>query len=306
MKKILSLLTVLVILATGLVACSKKPVDYNLAIGVVVTENLASSKLSETVATIVTDKDGKIVLCRLDCVSYEVKYDDSGDLKTTAPTSNVALGDNYGSMPAGTWAKQGAALEKYVVGKTQTEVAAIALEGGKATDAELKAGCSINVVDLLKAIDNAFKSEHKTSFKALPDTLTAGLSVLGSVNDSSTDTSNNAKYTANFSAAVLSEGKVVAAILDTAETELKGITDEGAASFAFAGTKREQGDEYDKSYPMPGGRWYSQADAYALSAVGKTAADIDTLATEGVAGCTMTASPVEFKAGLAAAVKAAR
>ncbi len=308
MKKILSLFIVLVTVTTGLVACGKKPVDYNLAIGVVVSETLASSKITETVATVVTDKDGKIVLCRLDSIAYEAKYED-GALKTTAPISNVAQGDDYDKyapMPAGSWYKQGAALEKYVVGKSRTEVAAIALEGGKATDAELKAGCSINVTDLLKAIDNAFKSEHKVSFKALPNTLTAGLCVSGSVKDSSGDNSKNAKFTANFSAAVLADGKVVAAILDTSEAELKGIADGSAESLKFDGTKREQGDNYDKYAPMPGGRWYAQADAFAASAVGKTAADIDTLATEGVAGCTMTASPADFKAGIAAAVKAAR
>lgn len=309
MKKFLSLLLVFVALATGLVACSKKPADYELAIGVVVGENLAGKKITETVAAIVTDKDGKIVLCRLDSVTYEAKYDDAGALQTTAPISNVAQGDDYDKyspMPAGSWYKQGAALEKYVIGKTQTEVAAIALEGGKATDAELKAGCSIGISDLLKAIDNAFKSAHKVAFKATADTFTAGLSVTGSVKDTAADDVKNAKYTANFSATVLADGKVVAAIIDTAEAELKGITDEGAASLSFAGTKRVQGDDYDKYSPMPGGRWYAQADAFAATAIGKTAADIATLATEGVAGCTMTYSPAEFKAGIEAAVKAAR
>ena len=117
MKKFLSLLLVFVALATGLVACSKKPADYELAIGVVVSENLAGKKLAETVAAIVTDKDGKIVLCRLDSVTYEAKYDDNGALKTTVPTSNVAQGDDYDKyspMPAGSWYKQGEALEKYV------------------------------------------------------------------------------------------------------------------------------------------------------------------------------------------------
>ena len=57
---------------------------------------------------------------------------------------------------------------------------------------------------------------------------------------------------------------------------------------------------------MNSGAWYVQADAYAVSAVGKTAADIDGLATEGVAGCTMPYSPVSFKAVISAAVKGAR
>ena len=310
MKKFLSLLLVFIIAVSVFVACDKAgneavEKDYSLSIGVIVTENLAQNKIAETVATIVTDADGKIVLCRLDCVNYSAKYGDDGALSTTAPVSNAALGDNYGTMPAGTWANQGKALEDYVVGKTQAEVAEIAVNG-YAADAELKASCSINISDLVKAIDNAFKSEHKISFKSTATEFTAGLSVTGSVKDSSTDESKNAKYTANFASAVLVDDKVVVAIIDSAEAELKNITEDGAESFSFAGTKREQGDDYDKYSPMAGGRWYAQADAYAKSAVGKSASDIATLATEGVAGCTMTYSPFEFKAALEVAVGAAR
>ena len=95
---------------------------------------------------------------------------------------------------------------------------------------------------------------------------------------------------------------LVTGILDTAEAQLVNITEEGTTSVSFAGTKREQGD----AYAMTSGAWYVQADAYAKSAVGKTASDIATLATEGVAGCTMPYSTYDFKAGIEAAVKAAK
>ena len=306
MKKVLSLLLVLIIAVSAFVACGNKTVekDYTLSIGVAVTEDLAKNKITESVATIVTDADGKIVLCRIDCVDYQAKYDDEGALNTSAPASKVALGDNY-VMPAGSWAKQVNALEAYVIGKTQAEVAEVAVNG-YATDAELKASCSFNINDLVKAIDNAFKSEHKISFTTAAESFTAGLSVLSAVKDSSSDESKNAKLTVNFAASVLVDGKVVASIIDTAEAELKGITEEGAEAFSFAGTKREQGDAYDQYSPMAAGRWYQQADAFAKSAEGKTAADIATLATEGVAGCTMTYSPAEFKAAIEAAVNNAR
>ena len=319
MKKIVSLALVLVLVlaAFAFVACDTKenndnkdnnndaattPAEktYNLAIGVVVTPSLASNKVSETVATIVTDADNKIVLCKIDCVEYTAQYDDAGALVTTAPTSKVALGDHY-VMPAGSWATQVSNLEKFVVGKTQAEAAA-AVVNGYAADADLKASCSFYIGDLAKAIDNAFKSEHKVSFTSTATAFTAGLSVVGAVKDSSTDDAKNATYTATFASAVLVDGKVVAAILDTAEAQLVGITEEGADSVAFAGTKREQGD----AYAMTSGTWYAQADAYAKSAVGKSASDIATLATEGVAGCTMPYSTYDFKAVLESAVKAAK
>ena len=301
MKKILSILMVLTVIVAAFAGCGSKAEDYSLAIGVVVTENLAKAKVTETVASIVTDADGKIVLCRLDCVDYTAKYAEDGTLDTTAPVSKAALGDNYGAMPAGTWYAQGAALESYVVGKTQAEVAAIALEGGVVADADLKASCSINVTDLLKAIDNAFKSEHKASFTA-SGALTAGLSADSSVKDTTTeDGVKGVKLSTTFASAVMEDGKVVAAILDTAEPELKEITENGAASLAFGGSKRELGENYGA---MPAGTWYVQADAYVKAAIGLTADDVATLASEGVAGCTIYAGG--YKAAIESAVKAGR
>ena len=301
---------VLVLALSVFVGCGKKDDeneakenDYSLATGVVVTETLASSKVALTVASIVTDKDGKIVLARLDCVEYSA-FDKNGNIVTAAPVSKVAQGENYDPnnyMAAGDWYKQAGALEAYVVGKTQAEVAATALENGKATAAELTSTCTIGITDLLKAIDNAFKSEHKVNFKSTATKFTAGLSVVGAP----TVNENDVKYAATFSTAVLAEGKVVAAILDTAEVTLVGVdVDAGAASLTYKGTKREQGDNYDPNNYMAAGDWYSQADAYTKSAVGKTASDIATLATEGVAGCTINVT--EYKAGIEAAVKSAR
>lgn len=319
MKKIISLLVLLTLVATMFVACANKTSDetetteasvekdYTLAIGVVATPNLNSSKVSDTVAAIVTDADGKIVLCRFDCIEYTAKYAD-GVLDTTAPKSKAAQGDAYDAfspMPAGAWYKQVDALATYITGKTQDEVAATALTNGYASDAELKASCSINVADLLKAVDNAFKSEHKTTFKTDSEALTAGISALGAVKDTATETEKNASFTADFAASVLADGKVVASILDSAEVELVGINDEGAATEAkFKGTKREQGAAYDSFSPMPAGTWYVQADAFAKTAIGKTADDIATLAFEGVAGCTIYAGG--YKMAVEASVNAAK
>ena len=310
MKKIIALLMVLVVAVAVFVACDNGEAtstekDYTLAIGVVATPNTTSGKVDETVAVIVTDADGKIVLCRLDCVTYQVKYDDAGALVTTAPLSKYAQGDSYDSyspMPAGRWYQQSGALENYVVGKTQAEVAAV-VSNGYAADADLKASCSIAISDLCKAIDNAFKSAHKVTFKSTATEFTAAVSIAGAVKDSSTDESKNAKYSADFAGAVLVDGKVVAAIIDSSEIEFKNITDEGA-EVSYAGTKREQGDNYDAYSPMPAGRWYQQVDAFANTAVGKTASDIAGLATEGVAGCTIYSGG--YKAAVEAAVKGAR
>ena len=56
-------------------------------------------------------------------------------------------------MPKGTWYVQVDALSAKLVGKTQAEVSAIALnEKGKLTDADLSASCSIAVSSIQKTI----------------------------------------------------------------------------------------------------------------------------------------------------------
>lgn len=312
MKRIVSLLIALLLVVTALVACGDKTPEettpdntvnntptektYALSIGVAVAKDLEGLKLDETVATIVTDEAGKIVLCRFDCLSHTMKITD-GVLDTKAPTSKVVLGDNY-KMPSGSWAAQTAKLESFLVGKTQADVAAIVLNGGKLTDAEISAGCTFDVTDLLKAVDNAFNSTEKVTFKSTSTNFTAGLSAIGTVSGDAT----NAKLVADYAGAVLVDGAVVAAILDCAEVELQNIGANGAEKDNFANTKREQGN----SYMMNSGSWAKQADAFAASAAGKTAANIEGLAIEGVAGCTMPSSPANFKTAIVAAVKAAR
>ena len=304
MKRILTLVLVVALALTVFVGCGSSEKNYTLSTGVVVTPTLGSAKVAATVASIVTDANGAIVLCRLDCVEYAA-FDENGTLVTAAPASKVEQGDNYdpwNAMEKGDWYVQTAALETYVVGKTQSQLAAISLDGGKIAD--LKNSCTINVTDLVKAIDNAFKSEHKVSFKSAATTFTAGLNVSSSVKDASDD-AINMTLSATFATAVMADGVVVAAILDTAEPTLNNCdANDGAESMTYEGSKRELGEDYDKDNIMEQGDWYKQADAYAASAVGKTKSDIATLASSGVAGCTIYAGG--YKAGIEAAVNSAR
>ena len=118
MKRIVALALVLILAMSVLAGCGapeETPAtekDYALSVGVKVTETLASSKIAQTVASIVTDKDGKIVACRLDCIEYTAYAE--GNIVTAAPTSKVAQGEDYdpnNKMEAGDWYKQAAALE---------------------------------------------------------------------------------------------------------------------------------------------------------------------------------------------------
>ncbi len=297
MKKIVSLILILALSVFVLAACGNndkdddntvKENDYTLAIGVAVTESRASAKITYTVAGIVTDKDGKIVLCKIDSVDFTAKLGDDGKITASSPVSKGESGDSYFmdyATQTNFWYEHEAAFSKYVVGKTQAEVAGIALADTGKTD--LIAGCTIDIRDFLKAVDNAFKSEHKTAFKS-EDKITLGLGVNSTLADSTKDEILKAKCTSDFAAVVMLDGKVVANILDTAEATLTLAVDAETSKLTttdcnYSATKRAQGD----SYSMPSGAWYKQADAYSVSANGKTVSELASLATEGVAGCTM-------------------
>ena len=306
MKRILSLILVLVLSLTCLAACGTPETppaaeSYKLSIGVAV--NFDGDALAKTVAAIVTDADGKVVLCRVDCVEYGGGEEEM----TTAPTSKVEQGEDYDTIPnygmdegAGDWYKQGAAFEAYVVGKTQTDIAGLTLTEGKT---DLIAGCTIDVTDMKAAVDKAFASEYKTAFSAKAGTLTAGLKVAASALEVDEEAMSVTAST-TFAAVIMSEGKVAAAILDTAEPSI--VTDQQtyASTLSYDGTKRELGTSYDSYKPMAAGTWYVQADAYAKAAIGLTKDNIATLASEGVAGCSIYAGG--YKAAIEAAVNMAR
>lgn len=277
MKKILALVMVLCFAATALVACGAK--EYTLGIGAAVSGD--GLKVSTTVASVVLDDAGKIVACRIDTVDVKPAADDAGALTVAAEYATKAeLGDNYNMVTYGgaiaEWYKQAQYFETAVVGKTADEVAAV-----KTGDAELTAGCTIDVTDFVKAVVAACKSERKVSFKAADFTL--GVSVIGGAEVKE----ENVKYTADLSAAVVADGKVAAAVIDSLEATV-ALENGEAGAFEYTATKLEKGDNYGMvAYGGAVAEWYAQAQAFANTAVGKATSDVANLATEGVAGCTM-------------------
>ncbi len=322
MKKIISLVLILTLSVFAFAACGGKdnddentPVEknYSLAIGVATAQS--GAKVTNTVAALVIGEDGKIVSCRIDCIDVSATLLEDGTVDASKTyQSKAELGDAYDSyspMPAGRWYQQAQAFETYVTGKTQAEVTGIALEAGKT---DLIAGCSIAVSDFVKAVDNAFKSAHKISFKTASE-IKVGVAVCADVAPATKNDAVLAKYTADFAATVTVDGKIVASVIDSNEVN-STITGEEVTEnnetkivYTFAdivnpGTKLEQGDAYDSYSPMPSGRWYQQVEAFAATAVGKTAAEVAGLATEGVAGCSIYAGG--YKAALEKAVTNAR
>lgn len=180
MKKVLVSMLTLLMLAVSLTACTPAKVyKYGVGTVIAVTGSAATAAVGETAAvdgkygvnvdlvTVVVDKDGKIVSATWDVgQASNLKFDAMGALKAD-PASYVKTklekGAEYGmkgqSAIGKEWNEQAAFMSAYVVGKTLAEVEAIAIDGGYAADADIKAGASIHInafqAALVEAIKNA-------------------------------------------------------------------------------------------------------------------------------------------------------
>lgn len=106
--------------------------------------------------------DGKITSNIIDASQATVKFDATGKITNdlTAPVkTKVELGDEYGMKAASKigkeWFEQAASFSEYVLGKTAEEVAAIAVEEGKATDADLVSSVTVTIDEFQLVIEKA-------------------------------------------------------------------------------------------------------------------------------------------------------
>lgn len=103
-----------------------------------------------------------ITSCRIDSVQADVTFNDDGELTgdITAPVKTKnELGEAYGMKRYGgakyEWNEQAANFAAYVTGKTAAQVAGIAVEGGKAAEADLAATVTISIAPFQSLIAKA-------------------------------------------------------------------------------------------------------------------------------------------------------
>ena len=294
MKRLIAILLMLSALCF-LVSCGEKEGDYKLSVGVALSEDIADLTVTGTSAAIVTDREGRVVLCRLDSAEVGAETTDKGVVGSVAEKTKAEAKDSYGMVDKGgaksEWYRQAEFFENYVKGKTIVEIEKI-----KTGDADLEASCTIDVTDFIRAISAAIKSDKKVDFSADGE-ISAGLSIIFS----SVDNKGNAEFLYDTAAVVTSADRVVAAFIDSAEATVTVENKEGK-TFVYSGTKNELGAKY--GMVEKGGaiaEWFEQARSYAKSAVGKSASELASLPVENVSGCTIDAQPL--KAALLRAAK---
>ena len=192
-------------------------------------------------------------------------------------------------MPTGTWENQAKAFENYIVGMTAAQVAALDTSN-VGPENPIVAGCTMSSsVPVFQAlVAEAFAYERAVSFST-SETVTLGLAIDCAVSGS---VAAGGKITADVAGVAFAGDKVAAAMVDSMEGKYTLVIGEdqklSVTLKEYKGTKNEQGDAYNMvTYGGAIAEWYTQAQVYANTTVGKTVAQLADIATEGVAGCTI-------------------
>ena len=307
---------------------AKAEAEYKLGMGIVVgtgSSKEGNAQVDATAAAVVTDKDGKIVACRIDVAQNKMNVTAGAVEADKTFKTKMELGDDYNmakygkpNVEGGTvkeWYVQTKAFEQYVVGMTASEVEAIKTKEVNAhqiavDEALLNAGCTMQITEFMAAVVKACNDEQGMSFKTA-ESFTLGIAAKTAV-DSSTKAATAteagaANMYSDIACAVVAGGKVIATLNDAIQPKI-AIDAAGIPTPAeFKGTKRELKEGYNMAaYGKPnveGGtvkEWYVQSAAFSNYVLGMTASEIAGMKTKEVnahqisvdeallnAGCTM-------------------
>ncbi len=176
-KKLIVLMTLVLVFSFVLTACGSKPAATaatKLGFGSVITmdksygvgdnEKDATGGLAQTycyLAAVEVDASGKIVNVWIDSIVNDIKFDATGKLTTDKAALGATkreLGDKYGMKKASSigkeWWEQADGLEKWLIGKTVADIDAAKMsEDGKLTD--LATSVTVKPAHYLEAVKEA-------------------------------------------------------------------------------------------------------------------------------------------------------
>ena len=263
-----------------------------------VSLNMDSSKagnaqVDATVAAVVLDAEGKIVAAKLDVAQNKMDVTD-GQVDTEKEfLSKVELGDDYNMVKFSDatleWYQQAAAFEEYVIGKTADEVAGMETvvneEGHQVTtDEALYASCSISIGDFKEAVVKACNDEQGQTFKTAGE-CKLGLAVISTSDESVAATKDEdgvvKMYTDYAAVAVDPDGKILAAVTDATQPQIKIDVNGEIVETTFKGTKRELKEDYNMvKFSDATLEWYQQAKNFVDFCAGKTADELRATETQ--------------------------
>ncbi|WP_455484234.1 hypothetical protein [Eubacterium sp.] len=256
-------------------------------------------EIDSVCAAVLVDADGKIIDVKID--EAQTKPDlkkDNGDVSDLR--TKLEKKEDYGmksSSPIGKeWYEQVEAFEAWAKGKTAEEVKAGIGEDGYASDADLKAGCTIYANGFAtvtaKAVENATDCGAKAT-----DTLKLGMTTSKYYESNET----NLQYDTDYAIVTVdADGKVTSCIIDASQAKCTIADGKFTVEKGAFKSKKELGDDYAMKSASPIGKeWYEQAAAYEQWCIGKTADEI-----KGCYGEDMSASDADLKAGCTITISA--
>ena len=310
MKKLLVLVVVGLLALTGLTGCAA-PKTYKFGTGsytsvsgraaVAAAEATATTAAVEKVdgrvevtsvyAAVLLDDAGKIVYVDIDAAQNQGTFDAMGAVvKAEAAPTKTEKGADYGmkgnSAIGKEWFEQMAALEAYMVGKTIEEIKAIPVEEKDAsltavpTGEDLKTSVSISIEGYVAAVEAAVKNAVEVKGVAK-----VGVGSVTSVSGraATADAAGRIETNVTFMGVAMDkDGKVLVSLLDVAQNQ--GTFDAMGAVVAAnaAPTKKEKGADYGmKGSSAIGKEWFEQAAGLEAYLVGKTAAEVEAIKTDG-------------------------
>ena len=240
------------------------------------------TEFDTTYAFVATDEAGVITYVKFDVAQNKVSYAADGTITVSEDTRTKVekQGDynmkTYGNS-VGELYEEVAALEAWLVGKTAEDFnAAIDWQDGssKATDADLLAGCTINVGDFYKALVNAVA--NRVAVEGVAAKGAGSYTHYDEIKNPTAD--EDATVTLNtdmFAVAVDADGKIVYASHDSAQNKVT-INAKGEATLNedTRSKKAKQGDYNMKTYGNSVGEWFEEVAALESWCLGKTVEEV--------------------------------
>ncbi len=317
MRKAVAVVAVLVIAVSILAGCSSQsptpstPTIAKVGLGHVTsigkskdlvvnedgTKTPPAGQVDTVIAAVAFDKDGKVLKVTIDTAQTKVNFDESLQVASDVAAhgeTKVELGSKYGLSKVSTigkdWYEQIAELEKWMIGKTVSEITSLKVkerdESHKAVPdvPELTSLVTISVEDYLKAVEEAYDNAFDVPAGAVTLGLGHEISIGKSKGYALVDDIETLPLaqvdTVMAAAAFDKDGKVVRTIIDTAQTKVQFDKDGKVTSDKTAEqeTKVELGPKYGLTRVSTVGKdWFEQAAELEKWMVGKTVDQITAL-----------------------------
>lgn len=245
-------------------------------------DNGKTAQMNTTLATVVLDKDGKIVEVYIDVAQNTVALKDGTVTVPTETPTKKEKGDANGMKKASKigkeWHEQIDALEKELVGKNLEEVKGIEVKDNLLTDEELLASVSVKVTGYLTAVTKAMENAVAVEGKVAK----VGSTSVTKISDKATDNGGDVTFNTNFGHVALdADGKVLLAYVDVAQNKVSYDKEGNFAEHTPLESKKIIKENYGlvKASSIKK-EWFEQAAALEEFFKGKTVEEITGIETD--------------------------